>query len=61
MMMAWEDEQNQAAAPEPHDMPLERMSAKDRLTYDPTQGPGTTVWQETVRRQRELNAQTKGP
>lgn len=58
MMMAWEDEQNELPEPE---NPMPGMSAKDRLTYDPTQGPGTPEWQETVRRQRELNAQTKGP
>lgn len=36
--------------------PMPGTSTGDPLTYDPTQGTGTDVWQESVRRQKEMNA-----
>lgn len=35
------------------------MSPANPLTYDPTQGVGTPAWQDSVRRQMELNAKLR--
>jgi hypothetical protein len=35
------------------------VTAQDPLTFDPTQGPGTPAWQQSLRMNMELNARRR--